>query len=638
MSEDNIDRAAPGIAGGSGADWALSAAGRETAETYLKEQTRLASLQADELLREDKLRHWSLRVRHLSDMLKLTFELGIALIIVLLVVLCAAAVWDASQADGIVVDTFSVPPQFAQAGMAGDVIADDLTNKVAAVRDFANAHSIAHSKGVKNERDEEIKVDIPDTGISLAEVSRYLRSWLGHERHLSGNLRNTGDGKIALTVALDGTNATTFVGPPSDLDRLEPQAAELVFQGVDPSNYVLYLYGKQRSADSAAAAIQHLIKVADSPGMLSDGYSLWGNWTRRYVGDLPLTMKRSQIAVDADPRELPPHMEMMFTSQSMGHDEEALRQARQFLRFKQEEQYAWREGRGFGQVLEQGLLEVDFATGDFSHAATDRCGWCGHGNLALGRAEYAARLHDIERSHALIAAGGAMDDADEALVNRSAYFADAAAGDWGRAVLDARSYGVTYGAANPRLQAIEVHTGITPLLAVALAHAGKLRQAHAEIDKTPGDCVLCETARGEIDALENNSGGAAWWFARASRDAPSLPFAEADLGAMLLHKGDYDGAIAKFRKANVKGPHFADPLEMWGEALMLKNRSDLALPKFEEANKYAPNWGRLHLKWGEALFYAGRRGDARKQFAAAAQLDMSAAEMAELTRLSALHE
>ena len=53
----------------------------------------------------------------------------------------------------------------------------------------------------------------------------------------------------------------------------------------------------------------------------------------------------------------------------------------------------------------------------------------------------------------------------------------------------------------------------------------------------------------------------------------------------------FDGAIAKFVQANRVGPHFADRLEMWGEALMRNNRSDLALFKFEEANKYAPHWG-----------------------------------------------
>ncbi len=51
----------------------------------------------------------------------------------------------------------------------------------------------------------------------------------------------------------------------------------------------------------------------------------------------------------------------------------------------------------------------------------------------------------------------------------------------------------------------------------------------------------------------------------AARQAPSLPFAEAEWGAALLAKGDADGAIAKETLANQKGPHFADPLEVWAK-------------------------------------------------------------------------
>ena len=130
---------------------------------------------------------------------------------------------------------------------------------------------------------------------------------------------------------------------------------------------------------------------------------------------------------------------------------------------------------------------------------------------------------------------------------------------------------------------------------------------------------------------------AATLFADAVEQAPSIPFAYLDWGRMLMAKGDYNGAIAKFAEANQKGPHFADPLEMWGEALMLKGRSDLALAKFEEANKYAPNWGRLHLKGGEALFYAGRKDEARKQFAIAANLDLSVSDKTSLARWMTPH-
>jgi predicted negative regulator of RcsB-dependent stress response len=100
-----------------------------------------------------------------------------------------------------------------------------------------------------------------------------------------------------------------------------------------------------------------------------------------------------------------------------------------------------------------------------------------------------------------------------------------------------------------------------------------------------------------------------------------------------MAKGDAEGAMAKFTLANQKGPHFADPLEMWGEALIAKNRSDLALAKFADANKYAPNWGRLHLKWGEALLWSGDKAGANKQFAIASRLDLTQSERASLGRL-----
>jgi tetratricopeptide (TPR) repeat protein len=174
---------------------------------------------------------------------------------------------------------------------------------------------------------------------------------------------------------------------------------------------------------------------------------------------------------------------------------------------------------------------------------------------------------------------------------------------------------------------------LLPLFARADAELGDFRSAHRAVDKTPTDCVLCLRARGSIDALEKNWGGANYWFSRAAAAAPSIPFAYTDWGAMLLLKGDLDGAIARFKDANAKGPHFADPLEMWGEALMAKNRSDLALAKFEEANRYAPNWGHLHLKWGEALFYAGHRDEAKRQFAVAAGLTLSAADRAALSQV-----
>ena len=92
--------------------------------------------------------------------------------------------------------------------------------------------------------------------------------------------------------------------------------------------------------------------------------------------------------------------------------------------------------------------------------------------------------------------------------------------------------------------------------------------AEALIAPRAADCDRCLRMRGQIAELQGQHARADCWFARAVANAPSIPFAYADWGQALLARGQPDAAIAKFKLANQKGPHFADPLEGWGEALM----------------------------------------------------------------------
>jgi tetratricopeptide (TPR) repeat protein len=173
---------------------------------------------------------------------------------------------------------------------------------------------------------------------------------------------------------------------------------------------------------------------------------------------------------------------------------------------------------------------------------------------------------------------------------------------------------------------------VYPWLALARAKLGDAAGAERLIAATPEDCYDCIRLRGMIAAEARQWDRSDVLFARAVHEGPSLPFAYADWGKVLLASGQPDAAMEKFQQANQKGPHFPDPLEGWGEALVAKNQSHLALARFADAEKYAPNWGRLHLKWGEALAYAGKKEEAAKQFARAAGLDLTAADKAELAR------
>ena len=261
---------------------------------------------------------------------------------------------------------------------------------------------------------------------------------------------------------------------------------------------------------------------------------------------------------------------------------------------------------------------------------------------ALAATDFALN-HDPAAARAAIAANGQQNDnslltadAEDAFSALPRYWIPAEKGDWSAALADARAADVWLTAnrtARP-LMGLLLPVWIHPLEALALARQGDAAGAAALIGATPQDCYLCLRLRGQIAAQAGDGQAAERWFAAGVAQAPSLPFAYADWGAMLLARGDAMGAIAKFKLANQKSPHFADPIEMWGEALMAGNQSHLALAKFEEANKYAPNWGRLHLKWGEALVYAGKKGEAEKQFARAAALDLPPSEKSELARLA----
>ncbi|HEY1837109.1 MAG TPA: hypothetical protein VGG36_05605 [Rhizomicrobium sp.] len=604
-------------------------------DALLDREIVLTDLQIDNLRKEDEFEVSHLRWRRFNDQMRGAMQIMLVLVGALIVVGIAAALWNASRADGLVVDAFSVPPQFATAGVGGDVVAGDVTAKIATIRDLASMHSLKQAKDVQANRNEDVKVEIPDTGVSVAQAWRYLKSWLGHERHVSGNLRQLPNGPIALTVTLDGDDAIVREGAASDLDKLEQQAAEQVFSAVDPINYVLYLFDTGRGAEAYAAAARNA-QTAKSASDMSDAYSVWAELTAMTTNDAALVLARGNISEAVDPKTAIAHLAIMRFSLVLGHDEEVLRQANLLPNFREDDDPSLERGRGFAAVQAEANLNRDRELGDYTAAAATACDYCTVSMLAFHHAEYAAQAHDVAQSRVLIARATAAGGAAPTVEYSARYASDAAAQDWSAALADAKAFRAAIVlhhsgfASLVRLPLYFEKAHVEPQIALSLAHLGDVAGARAAIATTSPTCYDCLRTRGSIEALAKNRSGAAQWFAQAVRHAPSIPFAYADWGAMLLAKGDVDGAMAKFQTANEKGPHFADPLEMWGEALVAKNRSDLALAKFEEANKYAPNWGRLHLKWGEALYWSGDKVGAKKQFALASGLDLTPAEKAEL--------
>ena len=172
-----------------------------------------------------------------------------------------------------------------------------------------------------------------------------------------------------------------------------------------------------------------------------------------------------------------------------------------------------------------------------------------------------------------------------------------------------------------------------PEIAWARANSGDAAGAKALIAATPLDCYDAVIMRGRIAERLGDARAADHWFAEAVRMAPAIGRAPTWWAATLLARRDNDGALKAARLAHERAPHFADPLEIAGEALMAKDDPKAASEEFAKAVKYAPRWGRLHLMWGQALAKRGKLDEARAQWRAAAGMDLTATERAALKAL-----
>jgi hypothetical protein len=626
--------AKPGPSPGAGAAAfaALGAASRSKADAFLTEQIKLASeqlrltgLQIENLRDQNAYEVSHLKWRRLNDLMKGVWQILLAAGGVLVVVLIAVVMWNASRAKGLVVDSFSVPPGYAASGMTGEVLAEDITSAVGVIRDIGDARSMVRSAEVRQDRGDDIRLEIPETGVSVGQAWRFLRRWLGHEQRLRGSLRSGPDETVALTVALEGARAFTITGPAADLSKLEQQAAERVFEKIDPNNYILALLNMGRFQDCLAAA-ERYAQLPLPEREHAAAVSLWGGMTRATGGDVRLSLERARAAAMLDPKQTTPVFEQIMSSSGLGHDEEMLRQANLMQTLRERDQPPLLRGDSFRQMINGTKNQVAFLIGDYASVRWDWCPGCF--SEALHKAEMAGRLHDPAKGRSLIAEGLAAGTVSPDDLNPARYYVHAAAQDWTAAIADARAYAAPlpmlrmFGADSSRLA--------LPMLAYALARTGDFAQAEAVAGGLPEDCYECLRARGRVAALKGDWATADVWLARAIAFGPSLPFAYADRGEMLLKKGDVEGAVAQLKLANQKGPNFADALELWGEALTAKGSPEQAVAKFEAAGRLAPNWGRLHLKWGQALAKAGKADLARRQFQEAAKLTLSADDRAEL--------
>jgi tetratricopeptide (TPR) repeat protein len=624
--------------GSAGIAAAIAAAiGRKSAKAdpeldrFLKQQTRLAELQTEHLHEQRLLVLSRLRWGRFSDRMRAALQVLTAIVGLAVVVAIGAMAWQAHLDHGVTIEAFSVPPDLAQRGLTGQVAASQLLDRLAQLQQQTVTARPASSYA--NDWGGDIKVEIPETGVSIGELKRYLRDWLGSETRISGEIVRTPQG-LAVTARTGDAPGRRFEGPEADVDKLIGQAAEAVYQQTQPYRYAVYL----ASTGRRAYAMGEFSRLARS-GPAEDRAWAYAGWASMLSEDQRLrdTARMAEAALRLDPRLAPPYPMLRYSLDSLSHREDELAWTRRELALL-------KSGRAVGLPPSQTanrirLTQVTEAVdvGDYARAveigrALEQLNFEGQTDAyqPYGLVAFSLVLdHDIEGFKAFTAA---LPPQVVALARLRA-IAMEADDDWATLARfdDVAARDPAALRQSPDVWASQIH----PDFATAYAHVGRFAEAEAALQDSPPDCYDCLRTHGLVAALKGDWPAADRWYGEAAQRAPSFPFAHTDWGQALLWKGDVDGAIAKLEEAHRRGPHFADPLELWGEALIAKRDYAGAIAKFAEADRDAPRWGRNHLRWGEALMLSGRYAEARAQFEAANELGLSKPDRAALNVLLA---
>lgn len=558
----------------------------------------------------------------------LTGAAGIAVAVAL-----GAMVWSASHADGLVIEAFSVPPALAERGITGETVARHLMDDLKAISEVSR--SVEQQRGVSGDWGDSISIQIPQTGVSLAQVDAWLRETLGHQSHVSGEVMAAPDGALTLVARSGSRGLTPLTGQETDLPALIQRTAEAIYAREQRKSYPIYLTRHDRWDEIGAWAQSNLSSLDKRER--AEAHFWLGAVAQATRGDDLAQLAQLQKSSSADPTYYGAVGQLSEFEDRFGHLEAARRFRQRHLELVAADTTTTAEYKRQQTAIGRSLTAQ--WGGDWIEARSQA--QANLGTVLLGgaastyqapllMARINAALHEPSQAQADLAGFVPVRPYDERSIRSTTLALRISAGDWAGVVAAADAV-----LADQELLADKgVYRPIPRAKkAVALAHLDRMAEARALVGATPLDCQPCVMARGEIAALAGQPALADHWFGEAVKMAPSSPMASTAWGRVLLDRGQTDRAIAQFEIANARGPRFADPLSWWGEALLRKGETRAAIKKFREADKYAPKWGRNHLLWGDALAKLGKIDKAREQWRAAADMDLSAADRARVTVL-----
>ena len=556
----------------------------ETA-AFLRKQIELVEAQRKSVEAEHEFFEAQRGPRLLGIRLRVGFQIFLVLAATVIGAILFVMPRDAVASRRVVIEPFQAPPDVAARGINGIVIASALLDELSRLQDATR--SSAAARGLTGAWTGNIKLDVPETGISLGEISRLLRERFGHDVHIDGDLVETPAGGLALTVRGNGVPPKTFSAASTDLDKLTVAAAEYVYSKSQPARWATHLNNMERFDEAVQFARTAMASAdpAERPRLLNT----WSLATLNSGGSVREALALVRTAAKLQPDFWVAHVNIQNDLMILADEEGA---------WKAGEEMRQIAGGRPGRARESDYTNWDYLTWnlrtwlDATAADAEANAGAGTGGTAAGPqiADIQVRLHDPEAADLALKTTKA-DPHDPTLTAMTHFVRGrlaAEAGDAATAATEMEAYGTAY--ANPAVS-IE-NPGYHCWIAPAEEAAGHPDKADALL-KTAGTFVDCFRFRADILDGRGDWPGAQKAYADAVVLASDLPAAYYSWGVALAKHGDLDGAAVKFKDANQKGPHWADPLKAWGDVLARQGRTKEALAKYDDALMYAPNWKQL---------------------------------------------
>lgn len=558
---------------------------------YFREQAHLVHIQTEHLHEQREVQLSHLKLRRFTDRLKAGTQLFIILVATVIGLGVCTMFYDAVNSRSVVVDAFKAPAVLAGRGVTGEVVAAGLLDGLQKLK--VATHSASQGLGVRNAWSSDIKVEVPETGISIGEIDRLLHDRFGHDVHIGGDLVQTEGGGLALTVrGGEDVPAATFTGAAGELDKLTEKAAEYVYGRSQPRLYSAYLNGAGRDKDTLDFLPGAFARAKDD----AERAALANSWGNAYADMLQpaLATPKYRLVMSLSP----PRSKAYWTG--WGNLLNA-------VWLTQGEEAGWREGVAFLHARDAAPKKDQPRLRMVSNAATmtwdlplllasdlDDLAYNGGTNTSSDNpaiADVYGLMHDPAQVARYLAASDPADSMTAAETAVTQGYAALDHGDGAAGIAPLETFRKLW-TENTTVKSIL--TEQICYLGLAYGLAGRAAEAEATFKLNTIPTSRCYGMHGLALAHIGDIQGAKRVWAEGVGLLPDLPNVYLYRGRWEMEAGDLRAAEADLATAATKAPHFADPWKGWGDLLAREGRWQEAVAKYDVALKSAPAWAELH--------------------------------------------